>query len=229
MKAAFDFAAPQRHAACCCALRLPAAATRGRVIPSWQTSVSRPRRKPPRRPRHRRRTTGPEPSPAAAEMLKSMREKGLLTEDEYEELYRRQAKFEAQQAMKEGVPAWLRDWTFGGDVRFRYDRRDFGSLGFDQTYELGKQNIDVVSVAESRHSASTIARSCGCDSGPRRRWCRSSPSASASRPARDRATAPTSTTPEPASARTSIPIRAARTSPSATTSRTRASTSTAPT
>ena len=88
--------------------------------------------------------TGPEPSPAAAEMLKSMREKGLLSEDEYEELYRRQAKFEAQQAMKEGVPAWLRDWTFGGDVRFRYDRRDFGSLGFDQTYELGEQNIDVV-------------------------------------------------------------------------------------
>ena len=88
---------------------------------------------------------GPEPSPAAAEMLKSMREKGLLTEDEYEELYRRQAKFEAQQAMKEGVPAWLRDWTFGGDVRFRYDRRDFGALGFDQTYQLGEQNIDVVS------------------------------------------------------------------------------------
>ena len=48
--------------------------------------------------------------------------------------------------MKEGVPAWLRDWTFGGDVRFRYDRRDFGALGFDQTYELGKQNIDVVTM-----------------------------------------------------------------------------------
>lgn len=90
-------------------------------------------------------STGPEPSPAAAEMLKSMREKGLLSEDEYEELYRRQAKFEAQQAMHEGVPAWLRDWTFGGDVRFRYDRRQFGALGFDQTYKLGEQNIDVVS------------------------------------------------------------------------------------
>ena len=90
--------------------------------------------------------SGPEASPAATEMLKSMREKGLLTEDEYEELYRRQAMFEAKQSVKEGIPSWLEDWTFGGDVRFRYERRDFGSLGFDQTYELGKQNIDVVTV-----------------------------------------------------------------------------------
>lgn len=89
--------------------------------------------------------TGPEASPAAAEMLKSMREKGLLTEEEYEDLYRRQAMFEAKQTVKEGIPGWLKDWTFGGDVRFRFERRDYGNLGFDQTYELGKQNIDVVS------------------------------------------------------------------------------------
>ena len=137
---------------------------------------------------------GPEPSPAAAEMLKSMREKGLLTEDEYEELYRRQAKYEAQQAMKEGVPAWLRDWTFGGDVRFRYDRRDFGSLGFDETYTLGKQNIDVVSDAEPR----TRQRESGPASPATRRreegGSRSSPSASASRRAADSSYGTTSTT-----------------------------------
>jgi hypothetical protein len=90
--------------------------------------------------------SGPEPSPAAAEMLKSMREKGLLTEDEYQELYRRQAKYEVNQKTREGVPGWLQDWTFGGDLRLRYERRDFGNLGFGQTYTLGKDNINVVVV-----------------------------------------------------------------------------------
>lgn len=84
----------------------------------------------------------PEPSPAAAEMLKSMYEKGLLTEDEYEELYRRQAKYEVEH--RDSLPGWLRDWTFGGDVRFRVDRREFGDLDFGQDYRLGRDNIDVV-------------------------------------------------------------------------------------
>jgi hypothetical protein len=88
--------------------------------------------------------SGPEPSPAAAEMLRSMREKGLLTEDEYEELYRRQARYETEHTQMNGLPGWLKDWTFGGDVRFRVEGREFGDLDFDSTYRLGKDNVDVV-------------------------------------------------------------------------------------
>jgi hypothetical protein len=91
-------------------------------------------------------TSGPQPSPAAAEMLKSMREKGMLTEDEYQELYRRQSKYEAEHDASNALPGWLKDWTFGGDMRLRFERRDFGNLGFNDTYRLGHQNIDVVSV-----------------------------------------------------------------------------------
>jgi len=86
---------------------------------------------------------GPEPSPAAAEMLKSMREKGMLTEDEYQELYRRQAKYEAEHEQKNSLPGWLQDWTFGGDLRLQYDNRDFGGLG-SGPYVPGQQNVNVV-------------------------------------------------------------------------------------
>jgi hypothetical protein len=141
------FASRPRGAACVLLCVAAVAASGARASnPVLEATGLAPKKEAAETPATPAADTGPEPSPAAAEMLKSMREKGLLTEDEYEELYRRQAKFEAQQAMKEGVPAWLREWTFGGDVRFRYDRRDFGALGFDQTYALGQQNIDVVGV-----------------------------------------------------------------------------------
>jgi len=91
---------------------------------------------------------GPAPSPAAAEMLKSMREKGMLTAEEYEELYRRQAKYETEHEEANALPGWLRDWTFGGDLRFRYERRDFGNLSYNPDgnppYVLGNQNINLV-------------------------------------------------------------------------------------
>ena len=86
---------------------------------------------------------GPQPSPAAAEMLKSMREKGMLTEDEFQELYRRQAKYEADHAEENSLPGWLRDWTFGGDLRLRYEHRDFGGLG-SGPYVPGDQNVNVI-------------------------------------------------------------------------------------
>ena len=91
---------------------------------------------------------GPQPSPAAAEMLKSMREKGMLTEDEYQELYRRQAKYEAEHEEASSLPAWLKDWTFGGDMRLRFERRDFGGLSFNpdggNPYVLGRQNVNFI-------------------------------------------------------------------------------------
>lgn len=78
------------------------------------------------------RAEEPAPSPAAAEMLKSMREKGVLSEEEYEDLYRRQTKYEAEERMREDTPAWLRDWTVGGDMRLRYERIDYGDLDISQ-------------------------------------------------------------------------------------------------
>jgi len=88
--------------------------------------------------------SGPEPSPAAAEMLQSMREKGLLTDEEYEELYRRQARYESEHDQKNALPGWLQNWTFGGDVRFRVEGREYGDLPFDETYRLGSDNVDVI-------------------------------------------------------------------------------------
>jgi hypothetical protein len=68
----------------------------------------------------------PAPSPASAEMLKSMREKGILTDEEYEDLYRRQARYEAKQRAQSSLPGWMQNWTFGGDLRFRTDVERFG-------------------------------------------------------------------------------------------------------
>lgn len=66
----------------------------------------------------------PEPSPASAEMLKSMREKGLLSEEEFAELWRRQAKYEEEQREHSSLPGWLQNWTVGGDLRIRLERID---------------------------------------------------------------------------------------------------------
>lgn len=84
-----------------------------------------------------------EPSPAAAEMLKSMREKGILTDDEYEDLYRRQARYEAKERDANSVPGWMQNWTVGGDMRIRAERIDYG--GFSDTDEplvVGDDNVD---------------------------------------------------------------------------------------
>ncbi|HTO05721.1 MAG TPA: putative porin [Myxococcota bacterium] len=68
----------------------------------------------------------PKPSDAAAGMLDAMREKGIITEAEYEDLYKRQALYEMEQKEASALPAWLRDWTFGGDAGVRFDEVDRG-------------------------------------------------------------------------------------------------------
>ena len=68
----------------------------------------------------------PKPSDATAGMLEAMREKGILTEEEYEDLYKRQALYEMEQREKDALPAWIKGWTFGGDATFRYDNIDRG-------------------------------------------------------------------------------------------------------
>src|SRR5271157_987 len=89
-------------------------------------------------------TPPPEPSPAAAEMLKSMREKGVISEEEYETIYRRQAKYEAQQKAENSLPGWAKDWTVGGDFRLRYDRQDYSSqLQPGNVYLPGQNNINL--------------------------------------------------------------------------------------
>jgi len=70
-------------------------------------------------------TAPPAPSPASSEMLKTMREKGVLTQEEYDELYRRQAVYEAKQRQEQSLPGWLDNWTVGGDFRLRYDIEDW--------------------------------------------------------------------------------------------------------
>jgi hypothetical protein len=85
------------------------------------------------------------PSPAAAEMLKSMREKGILSEEEYQELYRKQAVYEARQREEDRLPPWLRDWTVGGDLRFRYDRQDYGrDIDAGSTLIVGEDAVNLV-------------------------------------------------------------------------------------
>jgi len=86
----------------------------------------------------------PEPSPAASEMLKAMREKGILSDEEYETIYRRQAKYEADQKAQNSLPGWLKDWTVGGDFRLRYDRQDYSSqLKPGNVYVPGVNNINL--------------------------------------------------------------------------------------
>lgn len=100
----------------------------------------------------------PEPSPAAAEMLKSMREKGVITEEEYQDLYRRQAKYEAEQRERSELPGWMQDWTVGGDFRLRYDRRDYhhGLVKPGQEIFPGRDNVDAEGDPNSLGSATGI-------------------------------------------------------------------------
>src|SRR5262245_3974232 len=97
------------------------------------------------------------PSPAAAEMLKSMRQKGILSEAEYDDIYRRQAVYEYEQREREKTPPWFQDWVVGGDVRLRLERIDQGDLhlervippsqqGKEDTLVPGEDNVDVLNL-----------------------------------------------------------------------------------
>ena len=57
-----------------------------------------------------------------------MREKGILSGDEYEDIYRRQAIYEYEEREREKAPPWFQDWMVGGDVRVRMERIDRGDL-----------------------------------------------------------------------------------------------------
>ena len=82
-------------------------------------------------------------SPATEEMLKSMRERGIITQEVYEDAYRREAVYQATQRAKEALPGWMQGWTVGGDLRIRYDRQDWGDdLGPGQVFVVGDDNID---------------------------------------------------------------------------------------
>jgi hypothetical protein len=90
------------------------------------------------------------PSPAAAEMLKAMAEKGVISKEEYEDIYRRQAIYETEQREQERIPGWMRDWTVGGDARFRLERIDAGDLQLEEVLggagelEGGDDNVDLL-------------------------------------------------------------------------------------
>ena len=98
----------------------------------------------------------PEPSPAAAEMLKSMREKGILSSDEYDDIYRRQAIYEYEEREREKAPPWFEDWTVGGDIRVRMERIDRGDLRLSRVIfdpdnpqgqlERGEDNVDFLNL-----------------------------------------------------------------------------------
>jgi hypothetical protein len=106
----------------------------------------------------------PAPSPASAEMLKSMREKGILSAEEFDDIYRRQAIYEYEQREREKAPPWFQDWVVGGDVRVRLERIDHGDLklsrvigpfrpeeGIPDDLVRGEDNVDFLNnVAEGR-------------------------------------------------------------------------------
>jgi hypothetical protein len=101
----------------------------------------------------------PAPSPASAEMLKAMREKGILSAEEFDDLYRRQALYEYEERERAEAPPWFQDWTVGGDVRVRFERTDRGDLelqrvigpfrpeeGIPDDLERGKDNLDFLNL-----------------------------------------------------------------------------------
>jgi len=67
----------------------------------------------------------PTPSPASTEMLKSMHEKGILSDEEYEDIYRRQTEYEQKQREDAAIPGWMKNWTVGGDLRLRVERQEW--------------------------------------------------------------------------------------------------------
>lgn len=91
----------------------------------------------------------PKPSPAVAVMLEKMRENEILTQEEYEDIYRRQAQFEFEETARSELPGWLRDWTFGGDFRMRFDRIDNGDLDPGEVLVPGRDNVDALGLRAS--------------------------------------------------------------------------------
>ncbi|HXK21507.1 MAG TPA: putative porin [Myxococcota bacterium] len=75
-----------------------------------------------------------------------MREKGIISEDEYEDLYRRQARYEAEQESRSSLPGWLQNWTFGGSLRLRWERQDYGHGFYDtgKNLQIGQDNVDAL-------------------------------------------------------------------------------------
>src|SRR5215831_12557086 len=87
----------------------------------------------------------PKPSEATAGMLEVMREKGIISEAEYEDLYRRQAMYELEQQQKEALPGWLKNWTIGGDATIRFDEINRGGqLHINRPIDAQNDPIDVV-------------------------------------------------------------------------------------
>ena len=68
----------------------------------------------------------PKPNDTTAAMLEAMREKGIISEQEYEDLYKRQALYEIEQQQKSSLPSWISSWTVGGDAAIRFDSIDRG-------------------------------------------------------------------------------------------------------
>jgi len=82
-------------------------------------------------------------SPATEEMLKTLREKGILTQEEYEKIYRREAEFQAEKKAESALPGWLQNWTFGGDFRLRWDQIDYGDeFRPGNIYIVGQDNVN---------------------------------------------------------------------------------------
>jgi hypothetical protein len=87
----------------------------------------------------------PKPSDAAAGMLEVMREKGIISEEEYADLYKRQAIYEMEQKQKEALPAWITGWTVGGDATVRWDEIDRGGqLKIGKTLNPQNDPVDLV-------------------------------------------------------------------------------------
>jgi hypothetical protein len=90
-----------------------------------------------------------------------MREKGILSQDEYADIYRRQAVYEYEERERDKTPPWFQDWTVGGDIRVRMERIDRGDLRLSRVIpdpqngqpgaplERGEDNVDFLNnVAE---------------------------------------------------------------------------------
>ncbi|MFI5317398.1 MAG: putative porin [Myxococcota bacterium] len=92
----------------------------------------------------------PKPSDAAAGMLDAMREKGIISEEEYQDLYKRQAIYEMEQKEASALPGWLQDWTFGGDAAIRFDEINRGGqIHLNTPLFAGKDPVNLTDATAS--------------------------------------------------------------------------------
>lgn len=83
-------------------------------------------------------------SPATEEMLKALVQKGIITLEEYEKIYRREAEYQTGKEEENALPGWLANWTFGGDLRLRWDRVDFGDeFRPSEIFTVGQDNVNL--------------------------------------------------------------------------------------